>query len=259
MDKKKIMVVDDEQDTLAVLEKALTAEGYSVITATTAKSMEAALILAESKPPDLIILDLALADMNGREITARLKKNPKIKNIPVLFLTALYSKRQEMEKGHMLDGNVMFTKPYDMEELGTAIKNLLMDKKKILIVDDETDVLSVLGKGLAAEGYSIAKADKGNRALAIAKTTRPDLILLDLEMPDMYGGDIARMLKENPETKDIPVMFLTGMFPKEKVEKGSQVVAGHVLFTKPYDIKELVTAIKKLLGEKIECCSDKQR
>jgi len=247
VDEKKILVVDDEQDALSVLEKALTIEGYSVITATSAKSLSAALLLEGPKLPDLIILDLALPDIHGREIAAKLKENLKTRDIPVLFLSALYSKRQEAEMDHILNGNVMFSKPYDMEELVTAIKRLLTDKKKILIVDDEMDVLSVLEKGLASEEYSVIKADKGKDALVLAKSERPDLIILDLEMSDMYGGDIARMLKEDPETKHIPVMFLTGMFPKEEEKKGGRVVAGHVLFAKPYDIKELVTAIKRLL------------
>ncbi len=55
------------------------------------------------------------------------------------------------------------------------------------------------------------------------------------------------MLKEDPETKNIPVMFLTGMFPKEEEGKGGRIVAGHVLFTKPYDAKELVNTIRELL------------
>lgn len=252
MDKKTILIVDDEQDTLAVLEKAFTIEGYSVITATSAKALNAALTLAEPKLTDLIILDLDLPDIHGREIAARLKENPKTKDVPVLFLSALYSKRQEVEMGHILDGNVMFSKPYDMEQLATTVKKLLMDEKKMLIIDDEMDVLSVLEKGLAEEKYSVITADNGKDAITLAKSERPDLIILGLEMPDMYGGDIARMLKEDPETKDIPVMFLTGMFPKEEEPKGGRVVAGrvvagHVLLAKPYDIKELVVAIKKLL------------
>jgi len=126
-----------------------------------------------------------------------------------------------------------------------------MDKKQILIADDELDVLSVLEKGLTAEGYSVITASSGNDVIGLAKSKRPDLIILDLEMPDMYGGDITKMLKEDPETKDIPVMFLTGMFPKEEEEKGGRVIASHILFAKPYDISELVTVIEELIREKV--------
>ena len=128
-----------------------------------------------------------------------------------------------------------------------GVKKGINVAKKILIVDDERDTLSVLGNGLTAEGYSIIKANNGGDALDLAKSERPDLIILDILMPGMDGGEVARMLKEVPETKDIPIIFLTGMFPKEDEEKGGRVVAGHVLFAKPYDIKELVTVIKGLL------------
>jgi len=117
--------------------------------------------------------------------------------------------------------------------------------KRILVVDDEQDTLSVLGKGLTAEGYSIIKADNGGDALDLAKSERPDLIILDILMPGMDGGEVARMLKEVPETKDIPIIFLTGMFPKREEEEEGRVVAGNIMFDKPYDILKLITAIEK--------------
>ena len=123
-----------------------------------------------------------------------------------------------------------------------------MDKKKILIVDDEMDTRLVLEKGLCAEGYSVITTSMGSDVIDLARLKRPDLIILDLKMPDMYGGDIARMLKDDPETKTIPVMFLTGMFPKEEERKSGRIVAGHVLFEKPYDMEELLTAIEELLS-----------
>ncbi len=126
-----------------------------------------------------------------------------------------------------------------------------MGRKNILIVDDEKDVLSVLEKGLTSEGYSVITASSGNDAIGLAKSRHPDLIILDVLMPGMDGGEVARKLKEVPETKDIPVMFLTGMFPKKEERKNGRVAAGHVLFEKPYDILELVAAIEELLGEKV--------
>ena len=146
----------------------------------------------------------------------------------------------------MLDGNVMLAKPYKMRELAVEVKKLLNNEKKILLVDDETDILTVLEKGLTGEDFSVIAAETGTAALDMAKSERPDLIILDLEMPDIYSGDIARMLKEDPETQNIPIMFLTGMFPKNEEPGNGRMVGGHVLFTKPYSIEELATTITRM-------------
>ncbi len=122
-----------------------------------------------------------------------------------------------------------------------------MDKKKILIVDDETDVLSVLEKTLSTEGYSIITADNGNDAIMSAKSNHPDLIILDILMPDIDGAEVAARLKENPETKDIPVMFQTCLVSKDGDNEASRVIAGHVFVAKPYSMAALLTETKKLL------------
>jgi CheY-like chemotaxis protein len=126
-----------------------------------------------------------------------------------------------------------------------------MNRKNILIVDDEQDVLLVLEKGLTAEGYSVITASSGNDAISLAKSRHPDLIILDVLMPDMEGPEVKRKLKEDPETKDIPLIFLTGMFPKREDDQDGRIVAGYVLFEKPYDILKLVFAIEQLLREKV--------
>ena len=250
MNKKRLLIVDDEPDTLAVLEEGFIQEGFSVTTATSAKTLEAALKLTRPDFPDLAILDINLPDMNGREIAKTLKANSEIKDVAIVFLSALFSKEQEREYGYVLDGNILFAKPYDMKELVTAVKMLLTEKNRILVVDDEEDVLLVLKEGLEEDGYYVTAVNNGHEALALAKSEHPDIIILDLEMPDMYGGDIARILKEDPDTKDIPVMFLTGMFLKEEDKEGGRLIGGYLLFAKPYDIKELIATIKKLMGEK---------
>ena len=122
MDKKKILVVDDEMDTRLVLEKGLTAEGYSVITAYNGNN---ALSMAKLKYPDLIILDRVLGDMLGEEVAAKLREDPRTRDIPIIFLSALFSKKDEMEMGYVFDDEKMFAKPYDMEKLLTAIEELL--------------------------------------------------------------------------------------------------------------------------------------
>jgi len=97
---------------------------------------------------------------------------------------------------------------------------------QILVVDDEADVLLLLRKGLAAEGYSVITADNGKDAVMLAESEHPDLIILDVLMPDIDGGEVARRLKESPETGNIPVIFLTGMFPKREEKKRVVRLAG---------------------------------
>ena len=126
-----------------------------------------------------------------------------------------------------------------------------MNRKNILIVDDEQDVLLVLEKGLTAEGYSVITASSGNDAISLAKSRHPDLIILDVLMPDVDGPEVGRRLKEYPGTRDIPVIFLTGMLPKKDDYEDGRLVAGYVLFDKPYDILRLVSAIEELLREKV--------
>jgi DNA-binding response OmpR family regulator len=123
-----------------------------------------------------------------------------------------------------------------------------MHKQRILIVDDERDALRILEKELAARGYSIIAADNGNDALNLAKSEHPDLIVLDIWMPDMDGSEVAARLKEDLTTKDIPIIFLTCLFQKrEEEEEQGRVVAGKVLMAKPYSISALSTRIRELL------------
>ena len=123
-----------------------------------------------------------------------------------------------------------------------------MDKKKILIVDDEKDALFILEKELTARGYSVIAADNGKDALRVAISERPDLIILDLWMPEMDGAEVAERLKGDISTKDIPVIFLTCLLQKKEGEEQGRVVAGEVLIAKPYSIEGLSNQIERLVN-----------
>lgn len=120
-----------------------------------------------------------------------------------------------------------------------------MPAKKILVVDDEKDVLTVLEKRLTIAGYFVLKADNGADAISLAKSRRPDLILLDIVMPNMDGGQVANMLKEDPQTKDIPIIFVTCLVRKEEAGDKELLVAGNYFIAKPYDPDELIREVKR--------------
>ena len=119
-------------------------------------------------------------------------------------------------------------------------------EKKILIVDDEPDAVQFLGLRLANSGYKVLKAYSGAEAIKIAKKELPDLIILDILMPGLDGSKTAGLLKECPETKDIPVIFLTCLFTKED-EKQSNVRGNMYFVAKPYDGDQLLKVIKENL------------
>ena len=122
-----------------------------------------------------------------------------------------------------------------------------MDKKKILVVDDERNLLLILEKVLTAEGYSVITVNNGADAVISAKLKNPDLIILDVSMPGMDGSEVAEKLKDDSKTENIPIIFLTGLFSKEQEKKGGSMVGGNVFLAKPYDTEKLLTTVKTFL------------
>jgi CheY-like chemotaxis protein len=120
--------------------------------------------------------------------------------------------------------------------------------KKILVVDDEEDVLVVLRATLTAKGYSVITATTGANALALAKSQHPDLIILDVVMPGMDGGEVSAKLEENPLTRSIPVIFLTALLTKTEEYAQNHMVDSNITFAKPIDTEALLAQMEGLLG-----------
>jgi DNA-binding response OmpR family regulator len=127
-----------------------------------------------------------------------------------------------------------------------------MNKKKILIVDDEMDLRMMLEKRFAAEGYSVATAYNGGIALALAKSQPPDIVVLDEVLGDMAGKDVAAKLRENPQTKYVPIIFLSALFSEEQEIEQTGVFDNSIAFAKPFNINELLATVAKLLNKKAE-------
>src|SRR4030042_118685 len=122
-----------------------------------------------------------------------------------------------------------------------------MKKVLILIVDDEEDLLWMLGKRLTSEGYSVLAATNGADAVDLAKSQHPDIVVLDIVMPEMAGGEVAEKLKEHPLTRNIPVIFLTALRSKTEEKEHGSMVGNNITLSKPLDPEVLLDQIKKLL------------
>jgi len=122
-----------------------------------------------------------------------------------------------------------------------------MAKKKIMLVDDEHNILELVSELLMNEGYAVIATSSGREALEKLKTTKPDLILLDMMMPNMSGRQVCEQIRKNPKTKNLKVAFLTvAKFSEAGKEKLNQLKVLDYI-TKPFDNADLLERIKKIL------------
>jgi DNA-binding response OmpR family regulator len=121
-------------------------------------------------------------------------------------------------------------------------------KKKILIVDDERDIVKGLMIRLQGAGYDVVTAFDGAQGVFMAHKEKPDLILLDIRMPAGDGFSVAQRLKRSIHTFTIPVIFLTGS-PEKNAEDKAMALGARFYIKKPYDPEELLDAIKRALEE----------
>ncbi len=119
--------------------------------------------------------------------------------------------------------------------------------KKVLIVDDEADIIEILQFVLEAQGYECITAFDGEEGLRLAKEAKPDLILLDVMMPKINGYKISRLLKYDSKYKDIPILMLTARSQDEDKILGEETGADEYI-TKPFKVDYVVEKVKEYLG-----------
>ncbi|NQT30470.1 MAG: response regulator [Candidatus Saganbacteria bacterium] len=122
----------------------------------------------------------------------------------------------------------------------------MLNKKKILVVDDEKDVVQLLSFRLEKEGFEVISAYNGSDGLAKAQNEKPDLILLDIMLPIMSGYEVCRLLKFNSATQDIPIILLSAKAGDEDKAVGKEVGAD-MYISKPFEPDILLQKIKELL------------
>ncbi len=122
--------------------------------------------------------------------------------------------------------------------------------RKILFVEDESVLQKTFEETLRKEGYEMISALDGEVGFNLAKKEKPDLILLDLVLPKINGFEVLKKLKEDPETKKIPVIILTNLERMSDIDKALESGAAAYLVKVDYSLEEVVEKIKKILGEK---------
>lgn len=123
------------------------------------------------------------------------------------------------------------------------------DKPKILLIDDEETFTRALKSYIERTGrYEVYTANHGTQGLELALSIHPDLILLDVIMPEMDGGQIAGRLKENVRTQHIPIIFLTAVVSRDELQNQEGLIGGQMFIAKPVGAKDILTHIEQHLS-----------
>ncbi|MBU1045098.1 MAG: response regulator [Candidatus Omnitrophica bacterium] len=123
-----------------------------------------------------------------------------------------------------------------------------MEKIKVLIVDDEPNFAQMLKLNLEATGgYIVRVENQGSKAIEAARGFMPRIIFLDIVMPDMDGPQILALCREDALLKNVPVVFLTALVPKDELSLDGPFIAGNAFLAKPVTTEQLVTCIKRLV------------
>ena len=121
--------------------------------------------------------------------------------------------------------------------------------KTIMMVDDDEDLLALLKLKLENTGrFAVVNTTRGSDAVQLAMETSPELIILDIDMPDMTGGEVAEALAAEDATKDMPVIFLSSLIPKEEAGKGLQEIGGRWMISKYCSGNQFLDVVDGLLG-----------
>ncbi|WP_292564842.1 response regulator [Methylomonas sp.] len=201
------LVIENSERAAELIRLQLEPEGFEIVIASNA---EAGLELLKTRQPSVIILDILLPDMDGWNLLARIKQSDlPAARIPVVIVSIV----ADTEKGFSLGASAVLQKPVIRTVLIDALKNLELTRNnqplKVLVIDDDRKAVELLSAYLLEPGYTVLRAYSGREGIALARRELPDLLVLDLMMPEVNGFDVVEALKNDPDTAMIPIVVMT--------------------------------------------------
>lgn len=242
-DKLKVLCVDDDQSGLLLRKLLLEAEGYEVLSA---ESGRAGLSVLEQQKIDAVVLDYAMPAMNGGEVAGIIRQ--KWPTIPIIMLSGY---TEDVPKEIRALVNAFVSKGDSTPELLNTIHQSMKGRDSaritILNVDDNQGHRYAISRVLTDAGFDVIEAGTGNEALNRA-LLRPNLIILDVNLPDMLGFEVCKKLKANPVTRDIPIIHISATYPSEAALQESMVSGASRFMPHPRNVYDVVRAVNQELG-----------
>jgi signal transduction histidine kinase/CheY-like chemotaxis protein len=242
-----ILVVDDDATVQDLMSRYLSKEGFRVVAAGGGKE---GLRLAKELKPDLITLDVLMAEMDGWAVLSALKADPETADIPVIVLTMFDDK----EMGFALGASDYLTKPVDRDRLLAVLRKHHQGQMSchVLVVEDELSIRQMLRRFLEKEGWKVREAENGAQGLQAVEESSPGLILLDLMMPVMNGFQFLRDLRRRPEWRRIPVVILTAkdltVEDRAQLRGNVELILQKGLYTRERLMEEVRELVRHSLG-----------
>ncbi len=244
---RRVLIVEDKPHARTLLHTYLTEAGYTVEIAMNGVE---ALEKAKLWKPDVITLDILIPVKDGWQVLRELKEHPLCRDIPVIIISMV----DERNVGFGLGAVEYFVKPVQKDDLIAAVKKVeghnTRHSAKILVIDDDKSVTDLVQIILEAEGCTVIKAHNGKDGLLLAAKEKPDLIILDLVMPEMSGFNVAYQLKHNSATYTIPVMIMTSMEIDDETREQLEGFVVSLMKKSGFTKRDLLNEIAAIDGKK---------
>jgi putative two-component system response regulator len=244
-----ILIVDDSSFIRSQITRELDDIGALV---TQAEHGESAIKMIKKKNFDLVITDVEMPIIDGFELCRRLKEDPDTRTIPVIILSSLDSDR-DIEKGFQVGASAYVSKSEAKTLLKDTVQSVLKKSvfhrdQLILVVDDSKTIRNLVIGELEKAGFQVLAAMNGKHALKLIKNHVPDLILSDINMPEMDGMDFCKAVKKDPALSAIPFVTMSTNDDRAIMRKMLQIGASAYL-VKPFNLEQVVITVEKLLSD----------
>ncbi|MBK5299087.1 MAG: response regulator, partial [Vicinamibacteria bacterium] len=214
----------DDLQSAELIRVQLEAEGFTVLHAASGGD---ALVMAAQQPLSLITLDIMLPDMDGWEFLSRLKQVPDLKRIPVVIISIM----ADPSKGFSLGAAAVLQKPISRQQLYESLVDLGLlsvsprQTLTVLVVDDDPTAVELIAVHTTGLASTVLRAYGGREAIDTARRELPDVIVLDLMMPEVNGFDVVAALDQRPDTARIPIVVVTA---RQITAEDRARLSGHV-------------------------------
>jgi PAS domain S-box-containing protein len=243
-EKPLVLVIEDNPQASQLIQMYLQEAGYRT---ELARDGAEGLEMAKRLKPNIITLDMIMPVKDGWQVMKELKRHPICKNIPIIIISIT----DEKKLGFSMGAVDYFVKPVNKEELINALKKIPLAKidakqhPKVLIIDDDRTASELIQVMLEAEGYEVLTTMNGKDGVQLALSETPDLIILDLIMPDISGFNVAYQLKQQQRTRNTPIIILTSMEVDDETREQMQGFISTIMsksrFTKNDLLREIST------------------